>query len=117
MKFCMTLNEKILENTFSFCTRDVLLSTVRVAVMCKLIHRHFTLHAMQTHVYQHTHTHTHTGFQNPQAFGCRVLRGELPAARVVLSNNTLKWIERERGAKRRERERERERERVRERDR
>lgn len=45
-------------------------------------------------------THTHAGFQNPHAFGCRVLRGELPAARVVLSNKALKWREHGRGVKR-----------------
>lgn len=45
-------------------------------------------------------TLTHTVFQNPHAFGCRVLRGEMPVARVVLSNNTLKL--RERGVKQKE---------------
>lgn len=61
---------------------------------------HIATNTHSRHKYLLTHTHTHTGFQNPHAFGCRVLRGELPAARVVLSNNTLKWREPGRGAKR-----------------
>lgn len=51
------------------------------------------LHICHNYTYTSTYSLTHTGFLNPHAFGCRVLRGELPAARVVLSNNTLKWRE------------------------